>query len=341
MRALLCAAVLAATSSLPDAGDAARLELPPDLARLLDTGKWDATPFAFRAIALSHIADGCAAQGLAHPARHAAAVACADKAVARARALLPSPDPEDVKDALLLTHVNLTLGARDRLGGCADPRLHAALSKRLAAMSLADQYAIAPSYGAFPDRWPADQSATLASLGRHDAAHGSALLPRPLAAFRAVMTTKAAQPGGLPRSELARARRSSKHPRGCANSFIARYLAEVDPPLAATWWAAYRKAWLVPIAGLRGFREWPPGVDGPADADSGPILLGVGMAASALGIAAARAQGDEALAAQLELSADTVSQFAGPLAQLLFAQAIRFEGRWQPRLLPATPSPSP
>jgi hypothetical protein len=112
-------------------------------------------------------------------------------------------------------------------------------------------------------------------------------------------------------------------------------LPEADPALAKSWWTAYRRHFLTRVAGVPGFREWPQGVERPADSDSGPIVDGVGAAASAFGIAAARAQGDAALALQLESSAELVlaAGVGGPAAQTVLAQAIRFQAHTQPRLV--------
>ena len=336
MRLLVYLVVLAGAGALPQPAESSRLDLPAELQQLLDGGGWDGAPAEFRVIILSHLADGCAGQGLAHPARHDAAVACVDQALARARALRKGPLAQ-VPDALFLEHLNLIYGARDRLGACADAAAHLALTRQVVAMSLGDPTGLAPSYGHLPDRWPADQSALLASVARYDAGHGTALLKPPLDAFRATLSRKGMQPGGLPRSEVTGVRASSKYPRGCAQSFISRYLAEADPALASTWWSAYRKSYLTRLGTVVGFREWPPGVDLSGDADSGPIVLGIGVSASALAIAAARAQGDEALATQLEASADAVGLLAGPLVRMQLPQAIRFQARWQPVLpLPAT-----
>lgn len=330
MRLLVCVVVLAGAGALPQPAETCGLDLPGDLRRLLDGGGWDAAPPEFRVIILSHLADGCAGQGLAHPARREAALACVDQALARARGLRKGPLAQ-VPDALYLEHLNLIYGARDRLGACADAVAHQALTRHLVAMSVGDPTGLAPSYGHLPDRWPADQSALLAGVARYDAGHGAALLKRPLDAFRATLGGKGMQPGGLPRSEVTGARASSRYPRGCAQSFISRYLAEADPALASAWWSVYRKTYLTRLGTLVGFREWPPGVERSGDADSGPIILGIGVAASALGIAAARAQGDEALAGQLEVSANAVGLLAGPLVTMQLPQAIRFQARWQPR----------
>ena len=83
-----------------------------------------------------------------------------------------------------------------------------------------------------------------------------------------------------------------------------------------------------------GFREWPRGVSGATDADSGPIVFGIGSAASGLGIAGARAMGDERTAQLLEVSADEAGRLFGlsAVASRLSAQSIRFEARWQPAM---------
>ena len=83
---------------------------------------------------------------------------------------------------------------------------------------------------------------------------------------------------------------------------------------------------------LVGFREWAPGVSRRADSDSGPIVNGVGAAATALAIPAARAMGDDALARRLEATAGAVglAAHAAPKlrepARTLLAEAIRYIG---------------
>ncbi len=303
------------------------LHLPPRLKALLENGKWDDTPGGFKVITLSFIADGCAAQGKAHPELLEPARACVEGALKQARALRRE------KDGLYRSHLNLILGARDALGPDPEPAVHEALTRQLAEESLSAPTRHVASYASSPYRWPADQAATLASLARYDAAHGTALHQAPLEAWKTYVQTKALDEKlGLPWSEATGKAKGAKQPRGCAQSWVTRYLTELDPPLAAKWWSAYRAHYFTRTGPFAGFREWPPGVQHPADVDSGPILLGVGVAASAFAIGAARSQGDEALAKELESSADTVSRIpgAGRAAGMLLAQAIRFQARWQP-----------
>ena len=319
MRTLLVAAMLLAASDTP------AFELPARLQKLLDDGKWDTTPASFRIIVLSHLADGCAGQARAHPELEADARTCLAATLRRARALPRSAD------GLHLSHLNLIYGAVDQLDDCADPKEHESITRELARRSLADPLRHAASYEGVSLRWPADQSVTLASLARFDAAHGTTLLQAPLDGWREVMSKHLDAKSGLPESEVTGKGPGAKHPRGCAQSFITRYLNEADPELAAKWWSAYREHFLVRLGAVVGFREWPRGVERKGDVDSGPIILGIGTAASAFGIAAAKAQGDVALAGQFEASASAVlmTGVGGEMAEGVLAQAISFQGRWQ------------
>jgi hypothetical protein len=334
---------LVLSSSLPQWS---ALGLPPALQRVLDAGDFGATPGGFRGITLSHLADGCAAQGVSDPERAAAARWCVTGAFHRALALHPGACVEDTPrwrcdtsallrdaDPLALAHLLLVMGAADRLGACEDEALHLELAKGLAAQSLEEPLAVAPSYRALPLRWPADQSALLAGLRRTDAAHGTALHVEPVARFLAIVDAQGTHRSGLPVSELTGQGPGARFPRGCAQSFISRYLAEVDPERTRAWWRLYRAGFLVELPpGIVGFREWPRGVERSGDVDSGPIVLGIGTAASALAISAAKANGDSALARRLEASAARVLSLgvAREVAHAPFAEAIRFEARWHP-----------
>lgn len=317
MRSVCLAMLLLAASDTPS------FEVPHRLRQLLDDGKWDATPTAFRIIALSHLADGCAGEAKAHPELKADARACVEATLRRARSGTRA-------DGLYLSHLNLIYGAADQLGPCVDPKEHQRISLELARRSLADPLKHAASYEGVTLRWPADQTVTLASLARYDAAHGTSMVKAPLAGWRAVIAEHLDAQTGLPQSELTGKGPGAKYPRGCAQSYLTRYLAEVDPALAASWWAAYREHFLVRIGAVVGFREWPRGVERQGDVDSGPIVFGIGTAASAFAMAAAKAQGEGVLAGQLEASASAVMMtgVGGAMAEGVLAQAISFQGRW-------------
>ncbi len=322
------------------------LSIPPALQRVLDGGTFANTPAGFRAITLSHVADGCRWQADADPSKREAAHQCVEAAYARSLDLLAKACPSTARgrdcdaktllssvDPLALEHLLLVMGDADATGTCLDEALHLDLARGLAEASVADPYGIVPSYRSFTLRWPADQSALLAGLSRADAAHGTSFATEPTAKLLAVIDSNGLHSSGLPKSELTGKGPGAKFPRGCAQSFISRYLSEVEPTRTSAWWATYKKRFFVELPfEVVGFREWPPGVDGQVDSDSGPIILGIGTAASALAISAAKAQGDARLAHRLEKSAATVEGLGvgAAMAHASFAEAIRFEGRWHP-----------
>jgi hypothetical protein len=306
------------------AGD---LELPTALSALLSAGRLEPGVDRSPIVTLSILADGCAARGARAPELKKEALTCVEQSIALARSMHPDL-PIAALDGLWLTHFDLLLGARDRLGPCPDPELHASVTRALARRSLADPRGHAASYGGRPERWPADQAATLAAIARYDAGHGTQLVDAPRSVWRRQIEGALDHRLGLPSSELSGADRANRLPRGRALSWQTRFLFEVDPALARTWWAAYLKSYLVEAPDRVGLREWPPGVDRPADHDSGPIVRGVGARASSLGVAVARIAGDERLAERLELGADGTDGSEGDgLPDHRLAAAIRYLGR--------------
>ena len=325
--ALLALALSTTTTAYPAA-------LPPALLTLLQTGKWDKTPPSFRVVALSNLADLCAR---AAPSNESAA--CLLRV--RELALQTKPPRLDLRapsteHGLWLSHFNLILGRVQEQVKEQDPTLHHRISAALATRALAEKTGIGPSYPGARMRWPADQLATLASLARHDRLHGTKLLDEPLRRFRAGVPIDQAL--GLPVSEVLGTTKTSRYPRGCALSWSVRYLAEFDLPAATELWKTYRNHYLISAFLIVGLREWPPGVDRGADVDSGPVIHGIGAAATAFGLIAARAVDDESTAARLEGAARVAEALglAPAAAQTVLAVSIRALGK-SPAATDATP----
>ncbi|MEV0391309.1 hypothetical protein [Nonomuraea sp. NPDC050643] len=88
--------------------------------------------------------------------------------------------------------------------------------------------------------------------------------------------------------------------RGSSQSLIQRFLVDIDPVFAAEQYTRFRDRYVVTPLGLGpAVREYPGGMDGPADVDSGPLPLGVSLSATAVTLGAAQAHGDAALAGAL------------------------------------------
>ncbi len=139
--------------------------------------------------------------------------------------------------------------------------------------------------------WPVDSAFALESLQVHDQLYGTHYLAPALEKWersqRATLDVE-----GLPASQLSLDGRALDVPRACALSWTLAVLPRLDPAAARGLWAGYAKARLDCSSGFCAAREYPARQARPADADSGPVLGGFGMAGTAFALAAARANGD-------------------------------------------------
>lgn len=81
-------------------------------------------------------------------------------------------------------------------------------------------------------------------------------------------------------------------PRGCGNSGILQFAAELDSDIALSWYSTHDRDFWKDNGWLAGFTELPVGSnDHVADVDSGPVWLEYGSVASAFGIGATNSVG--------------------------------------------------
>lgn len=103
----------------------------------------------------------------------------------------------------------------------------------------------------------------------------------------------------LPLSFVSSAKRSITAPRGCDLSLRQGLTELLDPDLARDHWRSYVRHYWQEQVWAGGFREYPPGVQGRRDADSGALLAGMGFVATAFGLGAAASAGDAGRTARL------------------------------------------
>jgi hypothetical protein len=209
---------------------------------------------------------------------------------------------------LYFSHALLVLALSRAHGDDRRDALAARLAAHLAARSAADATFHARSYPG-SSRWPADQSATLAALYAFDQVYASdrgARATRGWLAWARGHHTRDGLPwsatGGLSYARIS---------RGCALSYLVLYTAQFAPDESDAWYRAYTQHHGIALGGVEGFREWPVGVDRGSDADAGLVLFGWGMAATGIGLGAARIHGDEARAVGIERIADLVGMPVG------------------------------
>lgn len=171
--------------------------------------------------------------------------------------------------------------------------------------------------------FPGDVVAALAAIRRADP-----ILQTDHAAFlqqalRGFIGAKVLAPGLPPYAATATTGQPHDASRGCSNSYLGVQSPAVWPDQSKKWYEAYatyfwQQDWLA-----AGFREFPRGTGSEwyFDVDSGPVVHGLGFAASAFGLAAARTHADYERA--FPLTAMTLA-FSVPLANgtLLLPRAL-------------------
>lgn len=170
---------------------------------------------------------------------------------------------------------------------------HALMSEQrvsLAAELVAAKYHLRDDY---PNEcWPNDVLWAVAAIQRAAALDET----NHHALSASLMTTFNASPvlvRGLPAYQMfSRSGRVVQSPRGCGNSGILTFAAELDPEIAQDWYRSYANDFWKDNGWLAGFTELPVGSENQVmDVDSGPIFLEFGSVASAFGIGASNSVG--------------------------------------------------
>jgi len=161
---------------------------------------------------------------------------------------------------------------------------------------------VPPSY---PDGyWPCDAVVAMAAVARAGEVAGVPIEPSTLAAWRTKLGALRDPATGLLAHRIRSDGRIAEGPRGSSQAIVQSFWPDVDPSGAAEQWRLFTTTFVVRELGLVGVREFPVGDGSAGDVDSGPLVLGVSASASAVTLAAARRNGDAALAATLDHEAE-------------------------------------
>ena len=166
-----------------------------------------------------------------------------------------------------------------------------------------DRFALAlarngsPFLESYPEQvWPADTAPGIAALGIHDAVAA----PRYRETIRRwVAEARARQHpdlGALSHTAEPGTGRPTGVVRGESLALMSRLLVDADPQFAREQYAVLRERFLDDVLGVPGFLEYPRGVRGKEDMDTGPLVFGFSGPAVVVGAAAARVHGDLSVA---------------------------------------------
>lgn len=139
--------------------------------------------------------------------------------------------------------------------------------------------------------WPADNVVAMASLAMHErirpGAH-KAVIDR----WLMQVAKRYDERGMIPHAWDPFTDRQQEHARGCSQALINAFLPMIDSTLAREQFELFRQHFFMERFSVPLVREYPKGIRGWGDVDSGPVILGAGCAASIVGAAACRLNGD-------------------------------------------------
>lgn len=144
--------------------------------------------------------------------------------------------------------------------------------------------------------WPADMCVAMASLSNYEKFNDTR--------YHSVVTNwvTAVKSKVDPRTKLIPHKvnpengKTIEGARGCSISLILRLISEVDSDFSKEQYALYKKNFVSTTFGLPSIDEYPVGLCGSGDIDSGPVIFGVGFAGTIVSIGTFSVMGDYELA---------------------------------------------
>jgi len=139
--------------------------------------------------------------------------------------------------------------------------------------------------------WPADAMVCLAALAQHDA-----LFPPVytgiIQGWVGDVAGRLDERGMLPHEWDPVRDVSRSAARGSSMALMNVFLPAIDRQLAETQFALFRRHFFTERFGLPAVREHPKGTYGAGDIDSGPLIMGIGPAATIVALGACKMNGD-------------------------------------------------
>jgi len=131
--------------------------------------------------------------------------------------------------------------------------------------------------------WPADMFTCIVSLKIHDNLYEENYTETINTWLQKVSQLLDEKTGLIPHSVDCNDGSPIEGARGSSQSLMMTLLYEIDKNFFNNYYEKYKQQFLAYRLGLPGIREYPKGQKGRGDIDSGPVILGVGGAASIVG----------------------------------------------------------
>lgn len=152
--------------------------------------------------------------------------------------------------------------------------------------------------------WPCDTVVAVAALARSQAVAPVPGVAELVAGWTARTRAVRDPASGLLPHRLDADGSVREGPRASSQALLLAFEPDIDPRTAADDYRRFVDGFVVRELGLVGVREYPAGSSGAGDVDSGPLVAGVSLSASAVALGAARRQDDSSLVGALDAEAE-------------------------------------
>jgi hypothetical protein len=147
--------------------------------------------------------------------------------------------------------------------------------------------------------WPADGVLCVTSLVLHDCIWDSRYEETLRIWVQQVKRRLDPATGLIPHAVVPHSGKPLGGARGSSQSLMLSLLPDIDPAFAQQQFLRYQALFQDTLLGFTGIREYPKGQNGEADIDSGPVILGMGGAATIVGVRTLHRYGQHASAWQM------------------------------------------
>ena len=142
-----------------------------------------------------------------------------------------------------------------------------------------------PYLASYPQQsWPADSFLAVASLALHDRLFEPIYDVELKNWLKKVKSTLDPETGMIPHKTDVTTGSTIQGSRGGSIALMLRLLAEIDTEFALDQYQLFEANFVSTAVGLPMVREYPKGVWGTGDIDSGPVIFGTGFAATIMGM---------------------------------------------------------
>ena len=213
-----------------------------------------------------------------------------------------------------LEHLNLILNCHQTINGDGYLALNKRITLHLKTQTMKQKNLHAPLLPHVRMRWAADQALIINSIRGFDKNNGTTHHNDLAEAWVSTMYKDYCHSTGLFQTEVMNCKSYSKEPRGCALAYLIYYMHDFAPDVAESQWDLFKKHMKVTKLGLSGFREYLPDYQGRWTPDSGPIVAGLGVAASGLALKTAARLNDRS-------TYESLARVANPVLSICHATA--------------------